>query len=295
MRWYGMKKEKIGFCILHYLVKDVTINCVNSIMEKCKGENYAIVIVDNASSNNSGKELQKLYKNNNKIKVIINKNNLGFAKGNNVGFRYLKKLGCDYIVMLNNDTLLLTNHFGEEIIKEWKKSKFDVMGPEIIDINNQIYSYRPPEWTVKNFKKAIRMDRILILLARLHLLKLLVKLKDKKIKNKKHNQIEMKYKKGAFLHGCCLIFSKNYIDKFDGLDDRTFLYGEEDLLYLRLKKNKMQSVYNPNIKIQHLEDVSTDYEIPNFNKKRVKAYKSQLRSNKIILEEIKQLEQKDNV
>ena len=62
-----MKKEKIGFCILHYLVKDVTINCVNSIMEKCKGENYAIVVVDNASNNNSGKELQKLYKSNNKV------------------------------------------------------------------------------------------------------------------------------------------------------------------------------------------------------------------------------------
>ena len=187
-----MKKEKIGFCILHYLVKDVTINCVNSIMEKCKGENYAIVVVDNASNNNSGKELQKLYKSNNKVKVIINKNNLGFAKGNNVGFRYLKKLGCEYIVMLNNDTLLLTDHFGEEIIKEWKKSKFDVMGPEIIDINDQIYTYGTPIWTKRHFKKAIEMDKILILLARLHLLKILVKVKEKKASRQEKKQLKMK-------------------------------------------------------------------------------------------------------
>lgn len=288
-----MKKEKIGFCILHYLVKDVTINCVNSIMEKCKGENYAIVIVDNASNNNSGKELQKLYKNNNKVKVIINKTNLGFAKGNNVGFRYLKKLGCDYIVMLNNDTLLLTNHFGEEIIKEWKKSKFDVMGPEIIDINNRVYLYGSPIWTKKHFKKAIQMDKILILLSHLHLLRLLVKLKDKKENHQEVKEAKMKYQKDAFLHGCCFIFSKNYIDKFDGLDDRTFLYGEEALLYLRLKKNKMLSVYNPKIKIKHLEDVSTDYEIPNFNKKRIKAYKNHIKSNKIILEELKKIEESE--
>ena len=225
-----MKKEKIGFCILHYLVKDVTINCVNSIMQKCKGENYAMVIVANACKNNCGKELQKLYKNNNKVKVIINKTNLGFAKGNNVGFRYLKKLGCDYIVMLNNDTLLLTNHFGEEIIKEWKKSKFDVMGPEIIVINNRVYLYGSPIWTKKHFKKAIQMDKILILLSHLHLLRLLVKLKDKKENHQEVKEAKMKYQKDAFLHGCCFIFSKNYIDKFDGLDDRTFLYGEEALL-----------------------------------------------------------------
>ena len=57
----------------------------------------------------------------------------------------------------------------------------------------------------------------------------------------------------------------------------------------------MLSIYNPNIKIKHLEDVSTDYEIPNFNKKRVKAYKNHIKSNKIILEELEKLEQKDNV
>ena len=47
-----MKKEKIGFCILHYLVKDVRIKRVNSIMEKCKPEHYAIVVVDQPSNNN---------------------------------------------------------------------------------------------------------------------------------------------------------------------------------------------------------------------------------------------------
>lgn len=289
-----MNKEKFGFCILHYLVSEVTINCVNSIIDKCKGENYFIVIVDNASNNNSGYYLKKKYKNNNRIKVIINKSNLGFAKGNNIGFRYLKKIGCSYIIMLNNDTLLLTEHFCKTISNEWEHSKFDVMGPEIIDINNNVFSYGQPVWTEKSFKKAILLNRILIILTRFHLLKLIVIIKERKHSNSHENK-ESKFTKNIMLHGCCLIFSKNYINEFDGLDDRTFLYGEEALLYLRLKKNNMQSLYNPAIKIKHLEDISTDYEIKDFNKKKIKIYKNHLKSNKIILSEIKKINKEGKI
>ena len=47
----------IVFVVLHYLTIDDTIECVNSIKEKCKKGNFRIVIVDNASPNNSKNEL----------------------------------------------------------------------------------------------------------------------------------------------------------------------------------------------------------------------------------------------
>jgi GT2 family glycosyltransferase len=88
-----MEKHKIGFVILHYLAKEETINCVSSIKEKVGTEDYLIVIVDNASSNGSGNELLEKYENDSKVKVLINRENLGFAKGMNVGFQYLKSGG----------------------------------------------------------------------------------------------------------------------------------------------------------------------------------------------------------
>ena len=65
------------------------------------------MIVDNGSSNNSGKLIDSKYKDMSNIHVILLKDNLGFAKGNNIGFQYAKKeLNCDFICMLNNDTIL---------------------------------------------------------------------------------------------------------------------------------------------------------------------------------------------
>ena len=55
----------IVFVVLHYLTIDDTIECVNSIKEKCKKGNFRIVIVDNASPNNSKNELKEVYENDN--------------------------------------------------------------------------------------------------------------------------------------------------------------------------------------------------------------------------------------
>ena len=52
---------EIVFVILHYMTLDDTIECVESIRDNCGKEKYKIVIVDNASPNASGRELQKQY------------------------------------------------------------------------------------------------------------------------------------------------------------------------------------------------------------------------------------------
>ena len=66
-----MKNKKIVFLILHYYTIDDTIKCVNSIKSNIDADNYEIVIVDNASPNDTGKELEELYKDNDKIHVLI--------------------------------------------------------------------------------------------------------------------------------------------------------------------------------------------------------------------------------
>ena len=48
----------VTFVILHYMVKEETINCVKSVMA-LDGEK-SIVIIDNNSQNNSGKLLKKM-------------------------------------------------------------------------------------------------------------------------------------------------------------------------------------------------------------------------------------------
>ena len=71
----------ICFVILHYMATDETIICVDSILENVNGDKR-IIIVDNASPNNSFDELNIKYKDNILVDVISTDENLGFAKGN---------------------------------------------------------------------------------------------------------------------------------------------------------------------------------------------------------------------
>ena len=88
------------------------------------------------------------------------------------------------------------------------------------------------------------------------------------------------------LHGSFMIFSREYTDRFDGLDERTFMYGEEDILHRRLIKNGLKSVYTPDFAVYHKEDVSTDSASGSSRKKREFYYKNLIASLGVLISEI---------
>lgn len=286
--------DKIGFVILHYIVKDETIKCVESIIEKIDTKNYEIIIVDNASVNNSGIELKELYKNNSKIHVILNEKNLGFTGGNNIGFKYAKDLNCNFICMMNNDTYLIQDDFFKQIEMEYNNSHCAVIGPEIhllngaIElVNKKLISKEELLQQIKRCKKSLIKNYLFIESLDLTLRKYIKKVIGyKKDNNYRLNNPIEKRQEDVVLHGCCLIFTPIYIDKFDGLNHKTFLYKEEELLYVRLKQNNMLPVYNPDIKIFHTEDVATNSETKKSYKKRRFVYKYNIKACYALLEEM---------
>ena len=289
---------KFVFVILHFITIEETKKCVNSILQQCNGYNFEIVIVDNASSNNSGYQLKELYLNDKRIHVIINKINLGFAKGNNVGFKYAKEdLNADFIIMCNNDTYLLQNDFLDLVSREFETSNFAVLGPKIKLPNDKINNVVCKISGIKESKKHLLNMRINYIVNFLYLDKVynllkkilkrtLIKLKLYNKQKKIDENVDIRYE-NIVLHGSFLTFSKIYIERFDGLDDRTFLYREEELLALRLKKSGLKSVYNPKIEIYHNEDSATNAITTNSRKKQIFICKNQIKSTKILLKELK--------
>ncbi len=95
---------KVSIIILNWNGLKDTIGCLDSL-KKITYPNYEVILVDNGSKGNEADVLEEKYKG--YIKVIKNKENLGFAEGNNVGFREVMKKGVsEYILALNNDTLV---------------------------------------------------------------------------------------------------------------------------------------------------------------------------------------------
>lgn len=286
-------KDRIAFVILHYIGIEDTNKCIESIQKIMQYSKYEheIIVVDNHSNNATGEQLQKMYSKVSNITIIINKENLGFANGNNVGFEYAKKkLNCNYIVMLNNDTYILQEDFVDKIVQSYTEYNYAILGPKIIAKDGTIYYIRNQLPTVKQVKKSILINRLLYILSYMNL-NFFYKLLSNKLNKDKDNKEKLyanNVEKDIILHGCCLIFSPLYINEFDGIDKRTFLYNEEELLFIRVKKMGWLSLHNPELEIYHMEDGATNAIVWNSRKKNMFKHKNLIKSKKILYKELKE-------
>lgn len=295
--------ERIGFVILHYNVINETIACVDSIIKNIDTDDYYIVVVDNKSPNHTGEKLMKRYYKQEHIKVILNSGNLGFARGNNVGYRYaVENLQCSFICILNNDTLLIQDDFFAVIKQEYEKSAFGILGPKILLKDGQVnfLYYRFPD--LKHFENELKRHKRDYWQMKWHLNYPIVayKLIKNKINKLLGREKESDYRKyqlftqldirreNVILHGCCIIFSPKYIETYEeAFNPKTFLYKEEELLYLRCKKADLRVVYNPMLKIKHLEDIATNSQNRKRRDKIMVWLENQIRSLEILIEELK--------
>ena len=88
--------------VLNWNGKVDTLECLGSLA-KLDYPNFKIVVVDNASSDNSVVEIRAKFP---EVVILETGDNLGFAGGNNVGIRWALQDGTDYILILNNDTIV---------------------------------------------------------------------------------------------------------------------------------------------------------------------------------------------
>ncbi len=285
----------ICFVILHYNVIIETKNLITSIKERIDTENYKIIIVDNASPNKSGVELYREYEKDYGVDVILNEENIGFARGNNIGIDFsLLKYNPKFVCCLNNDTLLIQNNFYKLINSEFLKSNAAVIGPQIIlkDNSIQLSAFR-----LQNIEYYQSLRNRYLGHTYINKNGTNLKSRIKRINPKLWNYISiiknryiypgLSYRKeNIVLHGCCLIFTPSFFRKLKGFNKRTFLYREEELLYVSLRKNNMLSVYNPKIKIKHLEDAATNSVVITSEQKKKFIAENEIISLGILIDEL---------
>lgn len=92
----------LSIITVSYNTKEFIRKLLSSIEENISKEiSYEVVVVDNASSDSSVLMIKKEFP---KVKLIANKDNLGFSKANNIGIKKASK--SRYVLFLNPDTLL---------------------------------------------------------------------------------------------------------------------------------------------------------------------------------------------
>ena len=113
---------------------DYTKLCIESIFAKTAYPNYELIIVDNASSDGTCEWLQELREKHNNVKVVLNKENLGFAAAINIG---IKESKGEYIIFLNNDTIVTRGWINGLTQHLMKTLGIGMVGPVTNSIGNE--------------------------------------------------------------------------------------------------------------------------------------------------------------
>jgi GT2 family glycosyltransferase len=251
---------RLCYVILHYQNIDVTKKCVASL-SNIKSTDSKIVIVDNASPNNTGEQLKRLYCNKEDIEIIINDVNVGFAKGNNIGYLYAKKfLHADTIIVMNSDVIIRQNDFENKLYEIIKENEVHIIAPDILTLGKKHQNpFRRQKLKTYNVLRTCLFYSLWIPLMNIPLLNILILNRFKKLRqNKEFNEPFINNSLDDIIpHGSCLIYTKNFVEKEDiAFLPITFLFHEEDILYEYSNKKGYIISYNPAIQVNHLEDAS---------------------------------------
>lgn len=106
--------------ILNYVTYELTLKVIEEIHASLDYDNYAIMVVDNCSPNESAEILEKKSKELNYL-FYANRSNAGYATGNNIGIRYGIEHSYQYSWILNNDVELREKNILKELVDVLEK------------------------------------------------------------------------------------------------------------------------------------------------------------------------------
>lgn len=270
----------LSFIILHYKNISETTECLKMLKKIINNNEASIVVVDNNTLN--AEEVLKIKKYTNDI-LILDKN-YGFAKGNNKGIEYArKKYNPNFYCVINNDVFIEQKDFIDKVKKIYEKYKFDMLGPKIDSPTGESVNPFPVFKDKKTIESEIKKCRKLIKIYNSSVLTSLLNLYMKIKRIFKRNIIKPKNGdktlQNVALHGCAIIFSKKYIEKYDeGFYNETFLFHEEEFLYQRILKDNLISIYEPTLHVFHKEGSSVKTNYKKIRKSKLFREKERLKS-----------------
>lgn len=130
------KEKKIAAVICNYNKSGYVTECIQSVLESVYRD-FDIIVVDNASTDDSVEQIRRKY--GDKVRLFVNKENLGGSGGFNTGIRYALGKGYEYVWCLDNDVLVDENAIGELY-------RFMERHPEAGMCGSKVYHMEAPDY-----------------------------------------------------------------------------------------------------------------------------------------------------
>ncbi|MFQ5639507.1 MAG: glycosyltransferase [bacterium] len=234
------ESPQLSVIIVNYNVKEFLEQALVSIRRALKGLAAEIIVVDNASTDGSQSMLRSAFKD---VRVIQNKQNMGFAKACNQG---LELAHGDYLVLINPDTIVQEDTFAKLLGFMKQHADTGMVGCKILnpDGSLQLACRRsfPTPWVA--FTRLSGLSRLFPktrLFGRYNLTYL---------------DPEQSYEVEA-ISGSLMMIRRDVLSKVGCLDESFFMYGEDLDWCYRIRQGGLKVRYFSGTQIIHFKGESS--------------------------------------
>lgn len=222
----------VSIILVNYNGAGFLRKCLNSITEQARDIEYEIILVDNASTDESQQIIKPEYPT---VKLIESNENLGFSRGNNLGAQYA--VG-EYLLFLNTDTYLIENSI--RILSQYLSSHANVavVGSRLLfeDRSFQLSAGHLPNVLVECGDKIRHgFDQMFHALS-----------------SGLNSSLFSKAKEVGWVTGACMMVRKDVFGEVGGFDENIFMYFEDKDLCKRIADLGWKVMYCPTTSVVHL-------------------------------------------
>jgi GT2 family glycosyltransferase len=234
--------KQIVISLLNFNGKNNTLDCLRSL-ETIKTGNFKlkVLVVDNASTEDSAHVFSNFKSKIFDFKFIQNKINLGFSGGQNIAIEYALANKTDYVLVLNNDAYVDPN-FLNELLKVAETDKnIGILVPKIYFAPG--FEFHKDRYSEKEKGKVFwygggKMDWANVIGHHRGV---------DEVDRGQYDKIE-----GTELAtGCCMLVKREVFEQAGVFDNNYFLYYEDSDLSVRVKKAGFGISYVPKSMVWH--------------------------------------------
>jgi GT2 family glycosyltransferase len=233
------RRPDVSLVIVNWNTKDLVLKCIKSAIETGGACAQEIIVVDNASGDDSVDAIKRDYPD---VIVIRNEKNYGFARANNIG---IKKSKGRYVCLVNSDVQVLGRTIGYLIDYMDKTPNAGIVGPKILwpDMTLQDSCRKfPTLWT--KLCETVALNRIF---------PRSTVFSGEHMQFFAHDQV----KKVDSLAGCFMMIRQTALKEVGLFDEQYFIYSEETDLCKRFSESGWDIVFLPEVSVVHHHAAST--------------------------------------
>jgi GT2 family glycosyltransferase len=226
--------------IVSWNVRELLLACIRSIISMQDDLLVQIVVVDNASRDQTVEAVRREFPD---VELIASDTNLGFSRGSNLGLDHAKGR---YVFFLNPDTVL-GEHALRRLVDFLEANRdFDVVGPRLVSPDGT------PQWVGARHPPSPALLSLQALY--LHRLPLI----GRRLLNRMVVQYDLNVSQEVeAVSGAAMVSRRAALERVKGFDE-SFPYTSEDIdLCLRLRRHGSRIFYLAEATITHIGEQSS--------------------------------------